>query len=75
MCLGFLSRLAAVQTCRKLHLLQDIFPSGFNSPLPSSPRHSPGLDRQRETPPPVTTLLPCTHPCHKNGCGSKRGLN
>lgn len=52
MCLGFPSRLAAVQTCRKLHLLQDIFPSGFNPPTnPSSPRHPPGPGGQWETPP------------------------
>lgn len=44
MCSGFQSRLAAVQTCRKLHLLQDIFPAGFNpSQPPAAPRHPAGL--------------------------------
>lgn len=46
MCSGFQSRLAAVQTCRKLHLLQDIFPAGFN---PSQPPAAPGTQRGRET--------------------------
>lgn len=63
MCLGFPSRLAAVQTCRKLHLLQDIFPSRFNpTTTPSSPRNPPGPGGQWETPPPPSDDLPALRP-------------
>lgn len=56
-------------TCCRIFSLLDLIP--IPPAAPGTPQGWAG----RRRPPQVMTFLTCAHPCHKYGCGSRRGGN